>query len=994
MMRIGDRGIALKHRAAGWRAARLLLCAPLSACLFLAAAGPASAATTPGVLVGAPPITRFKPGLDVFPQNFAIAQDDAGVIYVANGEGVLTFDGGRWARLALPNHDLARTLAWDGRSRMYVGGYDVFGYIERDSSGEEIFHDLTPLARAQLGDETFADIWDLHLGADGVFFRALKHVFRYQPGSGALDLWRHAERFGAITEYQGKTVLQFRSEGLRELQGNTWAPVPGSAALADLVYQFLPLPDGALLALCRDGRWLRFHQGRTSELRMPPGTPAASVFLQASRLDDSRYALPADDGSLHVFDPATLAAQRLDVASGLLAGVTRAADGGLLAVDNETLIHLAWPSRWTVTGPEQGLEGTMHALRSWGKRWLALSANGVQEVVAENGKSRFQKRDWTAFEAWDLLALDARSALLADSYSVKLIDARGARELTHAGVYPRVLQGSQYDPEIVFIGGEMGLSILRREAAGAWRLILEPKAGEEILVTSLKETAPGELWLGTERHGLRRVRLSEDFTRIVEHQALNQAHGLAYGRIPGAYIGSLPDDRLLVTSDKGFFIWNGSRFERSDLDGLEALRTPDVWLRVVAADNGDTWAYSHNRVYRRPANGDWSREPVGGILRGGIEDLSFDDGGARVRFASGDGVLQYDLGAARSVQSRAPRLALRAVEYIDEDRNLRSRLPLQPAQPMRYTQGRFGLSFRFALPDYLREDGVRYQARLRGFSETFPEWSESRIYTYNRLEPGEYRFEARALDNHGRISEIEPYTFIVRPVWYRSGWALGLWILLGVAAVIGLTLWVDRRRAQHLERERIRLENMVAERTRELESANTQLDLAAHLDGLTELANRRRLNDYLEQAWAWCLAAERPLAVVVVDVDHFKLYNDRYGHLAGDDVLKQIGRILAHGLRRADDLAARYGGDEFVLVLPGADLAAAVALTEALRRTVEDSAIGTSISAGVAARTPQARDSVSDLLHSADEALYAAKRNGRNRLAVAKPATDGDHHLP
>jgi len=985
-------GVHLLQRDADLRPSGMRLYAAACACLCISAwllpVGTASAAAA-NTLAGAPPITRFKPDLEVFPQNFSIAQDATATLYVANANGVLIFDGARWSQVTMPNDDMVRSVAWDGAQRIYVGGYDAFGYLDRDATGREIFHDLTPLAQPALGDESFADIWDLHIAKDGVFFRALHHVFRYDPTTDTVQVWRHPGRFGAITTYQNHTLLQFRGEGLRRFDQGQWKAISGTAEFGDLIYQFLTLSDGALLALRRDGRWQRFHQGRVTDYTMPSGTPPASVFSQACALDDGSYALPADDGSLYLFDPANSHLQHLKISSGILSGVTRARDGGLLAIDNEAAIHISWPSRWTVTGADHGLNGTVHALKRWGNRWYALTGAGVQAVIEGNGARHFERRDWTDHETWDLLQLDDDNALLAESYAVKLVNKRGARAITGPGVYPRVLRRSRYDSDVVFVGGEMGLSILRREGPN-WRLLVEAETGQNLLITSLLEATRGELWLGTERHGLRRLQLAEDYSAVLNQQAMNEEQGISYGRIAGASVSTLADGQLLASSEHGFFIWDGTRFKRVELGGLESMRPPNTWLQIKAATNGDLWAYSYNRVYLRTRDGAWQREPVGSILRGGIEELSIDGDGDQVLLATGDAILSYNRRATPSSRGRSARLQLRSVEHISANGEERTRLPLHPEQPLDYTQGQFGLSFRFALPDYLREGGARYQARLLGFSDHFAEWSESRVYTYNRLEPGEYRFEARAMDNRGRVSQIEPYVFRIHPVWYRSLWARALWIVLAVVTVILLTLWGSHRRAMRLERQREQLERLVADRTQELEHANTQLDVVAHIDGLTELANRRRLNDYLDQAWSWCLAAERPLALVVIDVDNFKHYNDRYGHLAGDDVLKQLGRILAHGLRRADDLAARYGGDEFVLVLPGADLAATIALTDTIRRQVEDSAIGATISAGIAARTPQQHSTVSDLVHSADEALYVAKRNGRNRIEVAQSPTDAD----
>jgi len=119
----------------------------------------------------------------------------------------------------------------------------------------------------------------------------------------------------------------------------------------------------------------------------------------------------------------------------------------------------------------------------------------------------------------------------------------------------------------------------------------------------------------------------------------------------------------------------------------------------------------------------------------------------------------------------------------------------------------------------------------------------------------------------------------------------------------------------------------------------------------------------------------------VIDADHFKEYNDRHGHLAGDEALKKLTQILAACLRRAEDLVARFGGDEFVAVLPGAELHIAHEVAEIMRRRVEDSGVGVTISVGYSARMPHANETVWALVHEVDGALYEAKRGGRNRIA-------------
>lgn len=178
---------------------------------------------------------------------------------------------------------------------------------------------------------------------------------------------------------------------------------------------------------------------------------------------------------------------------------------------------------------------------------------------------------------------------------------------------------------------------------------------------------------------------------------------------------------------------------------------------------------------------------------------------------------------------------------------------------------------------------------------------------------------------------------------------------------------------------------MTKERT---EEENRQL--ATH-DQLTGLANRRSMGEILNKEWSRSRRGSRSLAVAMVDVDLFKKYNDRYGHLAGDDCLKEVARILQAGLKRSSDLAARYGGEEFLLIFPETDITTAQRLTDALRQALvaralphDKSPLGyVTLSAGVAATMQGSYDSADGLLQAADDALYEAKQNGRNQIRLA-----------
>ena len=173
--------------------------------------------------------------------------------------------------------------------------------------------------------------------------------------------------------------------------------------------------------------------------------------------------------------------------------------------------------------------------------------------------------------------------------------------------------------------------------------------------------------------------------------------------------------------------------------------------------------------------------------------------------------------------------------------------------------------------------------------------------------------------------------------------------------------------------------------------------LMALTDPLTHLANRRKFDEMLYQEWDRCWRLRSPLSIIMADVDFFKKYNDTFGHKAGDLLLCRIAAILENHTKRTGDLAVRYGGEEFVLLLPNMDTASAYALAEKIRNTVSqtanDGAIGNpehriTISLGVATAIPEAGKNPEVLVLEADKAMYQAKRAGRNQTRSAVAGTE------
>jgi diguanylate cyclase (GGDEF)-like protein len=214
-------------------------------------------------------------------------------------------------------------------------------------------------------------------------------------------------------------------------------------------------------------------------------------------------------------------------------------------------------------------------------------------------------------------------------------------------------------------------------------------------------------------------------------------------------------------------------------------------------------------------------------------------------------------------------------------------------------------------------------------------------------------------------------------------------VFAAIAAIaIAWALWIRRTLAREAE-----LLQLVNERTRQLEDANRRLEALSYEDALTGVANRRGFDQALGIEWRRTIRSRQPLSLLMIDIDHFKSFNDTYGHQAGDRCLASVAATLGGVVKRAGDHLARYGGEEFVALLPATDAAGAIAIAGRMRAAVH--ALNLSHSGGVDGRvtlsighaTVIADDSAAStadiLVAAADAALYEAKRTGRNRTAGA-----------
>lgn len=497
----------------------------------------------------------------------------------------------------------------------------------------------------------------------------------------------------------------------------------------------------------------------------------------------------------------------------------------------------------------------------------------------------------------------------------------------------------------VWVGRRDGLSCI--EPDGRTTDCGAPVSLKTSTIFSFLSEPDGSMWIGT-NHGLTRVR-GKDF----------KTYGAREGLFDQNVFEILEDERAVFWMSSNRGIWS---IPRADFDAYD--RREIVALRSTAFGRSDGMASAQ--------------------CNGGSQPAGWKTADGKLWFPTAKGVVTVD-----PARLRTNKLAPKAVvlNVVVDGRTI------SPQSYRSIPPDADHLEFHYSGLSFIAPEKVRFRFKLEGSDREWIEAGPRRVAYYTNLPKGDLRFKVIAANSDGVWSSTPTsIDLTLQPHYYETVWFRVLALALALSLIFGATrLWVrqQRRRERHLL-------HLVDERTEALRRANAALERLAAVDGLTHIPNRRSLDERLDALWNEHLRRRSPLAAIICDVDEFKKFNDAGGHLAGDEALVAVAQAIQATLKRATDFAARYGGEEFVILLSDTTLEQARVVGEQLLASVRDLAIPhpnsiapvVTLSAGVASVVPQTTMTAEDLLSAADDALYRAKAEGRNRIRVGTVIDD------
>lgn len=926
--------------------------------------------------IGQPSLSRYTPAeTGAQPYSFSVLPLPSGEIFIGNSEGLLRYFGRQFELIRLPGGSAARSLALGRDGRVYVGGYQHFGVLQR---GEDGRYQFLSLERDFFPDSVGAplgEIWDVIATPEGVYFGTRLQIFHvaYDGSRRTIELPSPLQSLYALDD---ELVVALRDRQLlrwRQGELHPWVRLP--ARTRGL------LADGPVgpLALTSAGQLLRVHADRVE----PLSHPMQSLFRAHEPYTMVR--LPAGDLAI-----GTLGGDLLRVSADLqhyrvwplgpapVIGLGVDRENHLWAATETDIVRVSLSTAWSMIDRSSGLGGPVtQAAEYAGTLYVATSVGLYRAHPADAGKLQFE-----------LVALAQEEVNSIASTAVGLlIGARTGvyvwREERLQAVVPdlliwrlvpsRVVPGRYYAVE------DAGLLVL--DQTDVAYTLTQHFSDPSYRFDELAEAADGSLWVDRLLADPMRFDFEASTRRLAPPGAV--ALGPARGQDGNAAVLQI-DGHPMVSTESQLLIWQDGRFVPLQTHPLiEARMAPAATLRVRTCADGSLYAFDSRRVLRRAAAADspWQElHPMDGGARGVI-DVQCQEAAGPVWLGTWNGMVRFDPGAPRGeLKAEAPVME-RVRLYPASGEPLW--LPLQ-ADGAEFPEFR-RLRFDYASPQL--SGSVRYQSRLRGYDAGWVDSGADGSREFAALPAGSYMLEARVLDDSGAPGPALRYAFRVPRAWYQTlPGVLALAALLG-ALIALLIAW----RSHTLRRRNAELEALVAERTEalgqrslELELANRRLSELADLDGLTGVANRRKLEHELDDAYRLAQQSSGHLALLLIDVDHFKQFNDTYGHLLGDERLKAISERLA-GWVGPDELLARYGGEEFVLLMPGSSVDVARERAEAIRRDARH--VGrdgerSTISIGISELRAHKASNPTQLFEYADLALYRAKHSGRDRVEV------------
>ena len=764
-------------------------------------------------------------------QNWAIAQDPSGIMYFANGKGLLSFNGEDWKLALIPNRGHVRSLAVDVDGTVYVGAQNDFGRLEADENGDLQFRSFLHLVPGE--DRSFGRIRKTIIDGDKVYFQSDYRVFRVSGDS--LDLWRSDGSHRRLFAINDSLYLGDFRQGLLKLSPNDeFEAVPGGSFFKSMrISTMIPYDQYVLIGTRKNGLFL--YDGQTSHSF---ATEADDYFKQyqlsdglVTRKNKLIFRMNAS-GGIVVLSPAgkleCVIRQENGLASSNVLSIFEDGQNSLWAGLQEGLARIELSSPYTLYDERLGLNGSVQSMIIHQDRLYASTSEGLAVRKKDGLNWRFEAVAGTLNYGW-VLASWRDQLLMGSSFGAySIIEDRLTYTFEDNNLVSAIAV-SKFDESIVYMATDNGFAEYQW-SQGGWELNgrIDGLTGS---VRAIIESGGGAFWLKTRSNGIFKITLPiVNGVRDYSHPGIEH-----YLEAQGVPVGEnslfMVDKTLYVRSENDSLYQYHEKDDRFYLEDQMASLfgiNEGYVLPKQAASDGVVWLdrYYKNRQYlvraEKTLTGQYSMQeyPVSALVanyRDPYGNEVFLEGNDFTWFGSMKGILQYN---SKDLTTFEKPFEVILTKVMARGSVIHSNYWGESTREIPYAQN--DLLFLFTCPIY--KDGVHraYQYFLEGFDQGWSAWSTASRKEYTSLPIGDYTFHVRAKNDYGVLSNVYAFEFRINPPWYQSV-AAYLTYALFAGGLVWLIVYI---RSKKYERENLRLEKVIQDRT---------LEIKTQADKITEL---------------------------------------------------------------------------------------------------------------------------------------------------------------
>ena len=724
-------------------------------------------------------------------KNWSVAKDSKGIMYFGNSEGLLVYDGNSWLLYPTSNHLIIRSVAC-GNNKVYTGAFGEFGYWDYNDAGRFVYHSLVNLVEQKFRPQE--EIWKIYIEPDRVIFQTFSAIYIYRNGKISV-IKNHHDPYLFLLKAGGRFFIQVLHSGLAELKDGRLELIPGSELFTQThVLSVLPYKAGQFL-IGTSNMGIFVYDGT----KISPWITPANDWLKQNLLNNGvklfgkYYAYGTILDGIVILNESGDIIQKINKASGLQNNtvLSLVADSDQLWVGLDNGIdRIELNSLLSFYFDKTGKFGTVYATTIFnGNIYLGTNQGLFYSKWRGENNSAFLSLNFELIknsqgQVWNLYPIDGQ---LICGHNDATFRVEGDRLIKIGDVKGGwTIKQSPYNPNYLIQGSYNGLAIYKKGPDGMWQFS-NRVAGFSKPSRYVEQDARGQVWVSHAYKGVSKITLDKDFKQVVSLTDYDERSGL-----PSVYNINVfkVQNQMLFTSNSGIYLYDNFTDHFSRYDALNReLKTFATSNRILPAGGNRYWFINHGKIALCTfGNGSVGVDSTKfSVLNERMVQLyeNVTQVNSSVYLISiDDGFAIYDERNDNKLKNIYPKILIRRVDdikgklqIITEMGNANKKIEIPFAEN--------DIRIHFTLP-YYQQAQIKYQYYLDGYSNQWSEWTKEAFKDFTNLNSGDYIFKVRAKVNDKTVIPESIFSFRILPPWYASVWALLVYMLLGIAALLGL----------------------------------------------------------------------------------------------------------------------------------------------------------------------------------------------------------------